>query len=131
MNKVSKQLEKISHDILSLNIRFEGKTIERKSPYKLNELGNKVLEEINGDEIAEKLSESLLDKARGLDTNYEIQELCFRFVHGKYEPEKHDLKSMQESANNNVLSMKEVKDVVAIVLRDILLKKQGRIIPNN
>ncbi|MCY4445395.1 MAG: hypothetical protein OXC02_02905 [Rhodobacteraceae bacterium] len=131
MNKVSKQLEKISHDILSLNIRFEGKTIERKSPYELNELGKKVLEKFNGNKIAEQLSESLFDKARVLDTNYEIQELSFRFVHGKYEPEKQDLIEMQESAYNNDISMKDVKDVVAILLRDILLKKTGRIIPNN
>ena len=123
MNKVSGQLEKISADILSLKVQLKGKTIESKSPYNLSKLGVEVSDEISGKKIAEKLSVKFIDKAKKLDTKYEIQDLCFRFAHGEYEPENQDLRIMQECAYNKGITIKEVKDVIAIELRDILIAR--------
>ena len=102
------------------------KVMESKSPLHLNEMGKKIQEEIGtvemAKEIAPVLRESVKDKVP-----YEIQEICFNFIEKEYKMSRDIEKRFLNSAYNHGLGRYEVAMVLAIDLRDTLLKEEGHV----
>ena len=95
-------------------------TLSRSSPLGLNSLGRVVTKEIRGAEWAERVASALEDWI-GIKDAYQIQEDCFDFVES-FAYTEDELRAIRDSAFRNGLPTEQVRRVLAIELRDRLLR---------
>lgn len=98
-------------------------TLRRGSRLQLTELGEKIALQIGADTWAERLVPVIREKegAEGRKNAYEVQEICIGYVRRLDLPNvKRAL--IQGVAFDNGLRERQVRDVLAIVLRDKFLK---------
>ncbi len=93
------------------------------SPLKLTELGRRIAEHVGASAIAEELTGSLLESARGMSP-YDIQQLCFDHL-DDFEPPEELAATLKQCAFDNGIRQEDVKRVIAVVLRDRLLERSG------
>ncbi|MCY4446038.1 MAG: hypothetical protein OXC02_06235 [Rhodobacteraceae bacterium] len=122
-NETNKKFDRIFDQLTAKPI------FESKSPFTLNELGEKISKELDAEQIAGTIIGELVDGMRG-KTPYEIQELSMNFVQTQYVPNEYDPKKMQDCAYNNGTGMNQVKDVIAIKLRDAIFEELRIPVPN-
>ena len=99
------------------------------SPLRLTDLGRRISEELDAAALAEQLAPALRDQAEGKDP-YSIQELCFEYVRGKYEPPEETELRIRLLAFDNGIDREQVINVIAIELRDRLLTLPDRELPD-
>lgn len=102
--------------------------IGKKSPLQLTDLGKEISDELKALEWAKEIKPLVLseiDKAHGLEgaQPYEIQEYCFDFTTKIFIfPDDMD-KKVQDSAYKRGLTKRQVLEVLAVELRDELLRE--------
>ena len=100
--------------------RLPPKTVTGSSPLSLTELGKTISEHIDAQRIAKELagvlSEDLQDKSY-----YDIQEHCTDFITNEFKPSPAQDK-IRESAYEHGVKIEQVKDVIAIELRDAVIE---------
>lgn len=91
------------------------------SPLRLTEFGQSISETIEAGVWAQKTAEDTVHRVKG-KRPYEIQEFCQTFVKEEFQPSEDLLQKMQDCAYDNATSLDQVKEVLALELRDALLK---------
>ena len=114
---------KIQNDIKKLLQWIPSKTVDSGSPLKLTPVGEKVSKSIDAPLIAKGLVTNMRARTNG-KLPYDIQELCFDFIRDEYRPSDEIQKNIKQCAYDNGIDCAEVLDVLAIELRDELLKNQ-------
>ena len=119
--EIKGSVDKIRENINGLLHELTSRTLNPGSPLKPNELGRKVSESIDAPAIVKGLAPGLCDRANGKPP-YDIQELCFNFIRDDYEPSDEVEKNIKEFAYENGISRADVMDVLAVELRDEILR---------
>ena len=114
-------LAEVRADIRKILHWQASKTIESESPLRLTEIGRKVSDILDIPSVAEKLLPMLRTQTDGKHP-YDIQERCFEYARDEYRPSPEFDARIKQCAYDNGLDRNEVLDVLAIVLRDKLLK---------
>ena len=100
-------------------------TVGSQSPLRLTDTGSKISEEINAKAWANEAAGRLKDELGG-STPYLIQKFCFEYVTTtEFNPPQELMEKMQASAYNHGVSLHGVYNVLAVELRDKLLKMHG------
>ena len=122
-------MKEIRDDIKEIFKRLGPATTTAESPLVLSDLGKKIAEEIEVVEWSPEYTVRLREKLKDQKDPYEIQEVCFEYAQNKLldnlledNPSGLRVKMIRGSAYENGLELKQVLDVVGIVLRDNLLK---------
>ena len=124
VREIKEATKKIQADINGLLYELMSQTLSPGSPLEPNELGKKVSETMGFHSIAKDLAAGLIEKAE--DKNqYDIQELCFNFVRDDYDPSDEVANNIKECAYENGISRSDVTDVLAVELRDEILRLIG------
>ena len=124
VREIKEAVTKIQADINGLQLELTSKTLNPGSPLEPNELGKKVSKTIGVPSIVKGLAAGLSEKAEGKHP-YDIQELCFNFVRDDYDPSDEVEKNIKECAYENGISRADVMDVLAVELRDEILRLIG------
>ena len=100
--------------------------IRDESPLKLARVGKEVAEEIQSRAWAEATAKAVIDQLDA-STPYEVQEFAYAYVEGEEFNLAEDLvKAMKASAyEHGIRHWRNLKDVLAIELRDALLEALG------
>ena len=114
-------VNEIRDDIKRILQWIPSKTIDSGSPLKLTNLGKLVSEGIGAPAIVRPLAAGLRARADG-KLPYDIQELCFDFIRDEYEPGDEVETEIKRCAYQNGIDRAEVLDVLAIELRDEVLR---------
>ena len=95
--------------------------IEGASPIRLTDLGKSVSREINGKEWAKFVAPNLLEKIKGKNP-YEIQEYCLKYVNARFAQDDKLRDEIQNCAYGKGINAESVRKVLAVELRDELMK---------
>ena len=99
--------------------------VDSKSPRTLSELGKNISREIDAKKLVKSLVPILAERSKGLE-EYDVQKLCYDYVHMEFEPTDEIDRRLKGGAFNNGVSRWTVLEVLAIELRDALLKLSKR-----
>ena len=116
-------MAEIRTDVKKIFQRMES-TVSGESPLKLTELGQSISETLGAAAWAERTAKETADKIPDKQP-YVIQTYCFDFVRRSDMLSDELTRKIQESAYNNGIEVARVEDVLAIELRDALLKIHG------
>lgn len=97
---------------------------ETKSPIVLTKAGKELAKEIEAQEWVDKVSGILKEKVTGLDA-YGIEVFCFEYVDDEDQYSDEEEKVIRASAYKRGIRAFDVRRVLAIELRDRLLKEAG------
>jgi len=126
--RVNTLLEQIRNDLDELrHIMFDRlgiPLIVSKSPLRLTKLGRTVSVEVGASAWVARVTPVLKDQIEGKDA-YEIQDLCFGYVENTNQYLDDERRAIQSTAYHRGLEAKEIRRVLAIELRDQLLKEAG------
>ena len=112
---------KVDRIIDTLNIDGISKS---KSARTLSDLGCKISKEIDAKKLAHSLAPKLAERSKFMG-EYDVQELCYEYVRYEYKPDPEIEEKMKSSAyHNNGISVHSVLAVLALELRDVLLKSR-------
>ena len=119
--EIKESVGKIRDNINGLLYEITSRTLTPGSPLEPNELGQKVSESIDAPAIVKGLAPGLLERADGKPP-YDIQEMCFEFIRDEYKPVEDIEKKIKQCAYDNGISRADVMDVLAVGLRDEILR---------
>lgn len=91
------------------------------SPRRLTELGERISDCVNGKTLADRLAQELLEKVKDKSA-YDTQEFCMEYMEDEFKPTSGQFTKFGDCAYENGVKLEQVKEVIAIELRDILLK---------
>lgn len=129
MHATDARIDKILHKIVA-PLPTLGDVVVRKSPYVLSEIGKRVAAIISAYKWTIQLLPLVQDKVAGKPPS-QIQEFCFNLVIRDLElTAEQDLK-ISEAAYENAIPRHDVLYTLAIVLRDILLEREGHPVPKS
>ena len=115
-------MTEIRNDIKVISQRLPRSSVYSGSPLRLTELGQSISKTLEASSWAKKTAKSIIHQVEGKDS-YEIQEFCMDFVkQRKYDPSDDFLKALRNCAYNEGIFVDNVEDVLAVELRDALLK---------
>lgn len=117
-------MQEIRSDIKRIFERLPPATIAGQSPIRLTELGKKIADEIGAEELVSPHVVGIGSKAKD-KIEYEIQEMCFKFIDEMY-PTLTPLPKakIQTAAYDNGIDVGQVLDVLRVVLRDAVLNQR-------
>jgi len=122
MNKIDNDFKDIRKDIQKIFERLpEPGTVVSTSPLKLTSIGQKISEEIEASAWAEATAQELQHQVTD-PTPYQIQQFCFDHVESNFAPSDELVAKAQASAYSHGVSLEAVYKVLAVELRDKLLK---------
>ena len=101
---------------------------ETNSPLTLSKLGRKISKDLDLEVIAHKLADDLKEQAIGLE-DFEIHELSTSFIRKEYKPSADVDRLFKKYVYNEDIPRLVILEVLALVLRDKLLKQNGLSIP--
>ena len=124
---IGQSIETIQSDIKKIfRILSEGQTIEASSPLRLTDLGKSISGFLGARDWAETTAKEVATKIPVSEKHpYGIQTYCFEFVKRESTLSEELNRKVQEAAYNNGLEIDKVRRVLAIELRDVLLKTYG------
>ena len=124
ISDIRKDLRDIQQDIKRILLRpAGGAAFEGKSPLSLTELGREVAAEIDAAAVAKVPIPQVRDRVRG-EPDAVIEEVCFDYlVYGDdFEPTPELVAKIRASAYEHRLAKEQVHGVLALVLRDELIR---------
>ena len=121
VSEIKGSVDKIRESINGFLHELTSKTLNPGSPLEPNELGQKVSTSIDSPSIVKSIAPSLCERANG-KLPYDIQELCFDFIRDEYKPVEDIEKKIKQCAYDNGISRADVMDVLAVELRDEILR---------
>ncbi len=125
VGNIEKAIQAIQKDIQAIWRRLPESTMSSDSPLRLTDLGNSISGDLGApdwaNETAKKVIAQITDK-----TPYGIQQFSFDYVRSEETDFPEELiAKMKDSAFRHGTQMKQVKNVLAIELRDVLLRLHG------
>ena len=121
MSDIREDITEIREDIKKLLRRTPTVAVSSGSPLGLTDVGKTVAAELDASSWAKQTAEGLRDRAGG-EPPYEIQELCFDYVRSDvFQPPEDFSVAMKTSAYDHGIDEDQVRAVLAIVLRDVLV----------
>ena len=114
-------IDQIATDIKTILTRLPPVTVTSGSPTALTELGETISRRINARELARTLAAKLVSEVKGKHP-YEVEKFCFKYVKD-FEPTDEQRNLVQTAAYENGLDTEDVLDVIAVELRDELLRR--------
>ena len=90
------------------------------SPLRLTDLGRSISETLGAPQWAAEVAPSLKNRVKDM-VAYDIQEFCRTYVYREFQPTPDQEEKIKACAYENALDRREVLDVLAIELRDVLL----------
>lgn len=124
IEEVRGDLKEIRADIKKIFQSLPPATATTQSPLRLTELGEAISKEIQAKEWAALLAEQLADKAVGKSA-YEIQDMAREYCKDELMLDDQKNAACQQAAFDHGVNLEQVKGVLGIELRDVLLKKAG------
>ena len=124
VREIKESVDKIRESINGFLHELTSKTLNPGSPLEPNDLGQKVSKSIDAPSIAKGIAPTLRERAGG-KLPYDIQELCFDFIRDEYKPVEDIEKKIKQCAYDNGISRADVMDVLAVELRDEILRLIG------
>ena len=121
VSEIKESVDKIRENINGFLHELTSRTLNPGSPLEPNELGQKVSKSIDAPAIVKGLAPGLRERADGKPP-YDIQELCFDFIRDEYKPVEDVEKKIKQCAYDNGISRADVMDVLAVGLRDEILR---------
>ena len=127
MKEIREDIKKIHEKIDKIIGRIDNTTVSSGSPLHLTELGEKISDELQAQPWAEATAVEFADRVKDKQP-YEIQEFCFEYVKQQFSPDGDLDVKIGASAYENGIKRDEVLNVLAIELRDALIRfvKQSR-----
>lgn len=123
ISALKEAVKEIKDDIKKIFDRLPSKVADDQSPLQLNDLGKRISIELEASEWARTTALSLYEDQKGKQP-YEIQEFCQDFVRKIALTEQLQNK-VYNSAYQHGISKGDVLEVMAIELRDELLRQLG------
>ena len=122
MTEVRRDIRELRGDVKKIFDRLAtpSSIITRRSPLRLTELGEAISKEIGGKALASRIATNLGSWATDKDA-YAIQEYSFEYVE-EFQYSDEERKTIRKSAYDNGLDVSVIRRVLAIELRDKLLK---------
>ena len=117
MRKIDKKIDKLFE-------RLDPAPISRQSPLHLTELGEEMSEEMSAKDWVVEISKDLIEQAKGMPP-FEIQDLSFNHIKTMRETLEQDQR-VRKCAYDHGLPREKVLDVLAIELRDYLMRQTGQ-----
>ena len=84
------------------------------------ESGERISDCVDGKTLADRLAHELLEKVKDRSA-YEVQEFCGKYMQEEFEPTPGQFTKFGDCAYENGVKVEQVKEVIVIELRDILL----------
>ena len=124
-SQVAKFMEEIREDIKRIFRKLPDTPISGQSPLRLTELGETISSELHAKEWAEGVAPKLVDKVQRKGA-YDIQEFCFSYAERQEFKDDEDLSRMiKQCAFEHALSERQVREVLGLELRDVILRHQA------
>ena len=111
----------VRDDIKEILGRLPPVPVAGGSPIQLTDLGRKISEKLQAREWAEKTAAMLGGRVKGKPP-YEVQDICYDYVKNEFNPTEEQDAKIRMCAYENALDRDKVLDVLAVELRDVLLK---------
>jgi len=118
LERIGKELAELRQTVFS---RFGIPLVISKSPLRLTELGKTVSEELAAQAWVESVANTLNEKVKGKDA-YEIQDFCFEYVENTDQYSNEERQAIWNTTYKRGIKAEDVRQVLAIELRDKLLK---------
>ena len=124
---VGGSIETIQTDIKRIfRLLSEGDTVESSSPLRLTDLGRTISGFLEAGNWARTTAEKVASEIPKSEVHpYGIQSYCFEYVKRVDTISESLRRKVQEAAFNNGIEINKVERVLAIELRDVLLKRFG------
>jgi len=122
-------MQEIRDDIKAILQRLPAATITRSSPIRLTDLGREISKTIQAKKWAATVSEALANEAAGKSA-YEIQALAKKHCENDLQMTPEETSLCQTAAFDYGVTLEQVKGVLGIEVRDILLTKAGLAAPD-
>ena len=123
--RVDTLLEQIGKDLTELRqivfARFGVPVVVPKSPLKLTEFGKTISGEVDAPGWVERVAPDVEDRIAEKDP-YEIQEFCFGYAAESERYREEERRAIRRTAFRRGLEVSEIERVLAIELRDRILK---------
>ena len=123
MEAIRADLSRIHARIDDIFGRLSGGVTEGASPLRLTELGKSVSEMLDAPRWAEDIARTLTHRVEGM-LAYDVQEFCRSYVRDEFKPTSEQEARIKECAYEKGLDRSQVLNVLAVELRDVLLKQQ-------
>ena len=121
MQEVRDDIKEIRKDIRELFKWIPSAAVDKSSPLQLTELGKTISAELKASDWVKQTVPALLVRVEGKDP-YEIQEFCLEYVTEEFIPSEDMDREVRTCAYENGLTKRQVLEVLAVELRDELLK---------
>ena len=118
---IEEAIKEIKSDIKEILRQFSGSAVERKSPLRLTEGGQSISDALDAKAWAARTVQDLLPKLKGSHP-YDIQMFCMDCVDHEGNLTHEFVQKMKSCAYEEAFPMSQIKDVLAIELRDAILK---------
>ena len=94
------------------------------SPLKLTDYGQKLSHSLEAKNWAKRVADSLESEVQGKEA-YEIHEFCYAFVQDKFRPDAEQEAQIRKAEYEHGASRVHIDEVLALELRDEMLKRAG------
>lgn len=126
MPEIRDGLSNIQESIKELLRRLPPKPVAGGSPLQLTDLGREIAVQIGADEWAWGKAEELAPEVIDFTAEFEFHAFADEYVRGsKFKPSDDFRRKIGACAYQNGVSTDQVKDVLVVVLRDVLLAKSA------
>ena len=122
LDTIEALIQEIRRDLRTLFRRLPTSTTTEDSPLRLTDLGKTISEDIGAVPWAIELATELRPQVAGRRPD-EIHEFCFEYVYHQFHPDKDLDRAIGMAACENGIDRTEVLDVLAVELRDRLLRE--------
>ena len=120
MDEIRNDLNEIRNDLKNIFSRLPPSPTSSASPIYLTDLGERISKNVDAKSWPEKQAEEVVDETKNMDS-FEIQEFSFSIAQS-LEPDETLRQKMRDSAFQEGIPLKGVKDVLGVELRDVLLR---------
>lgn len=119
---INRAIIEIQKDIKKILRWMDKPAFEGTSPYALTDFGKELAQDIDSKSWARSKATELRPSVEGMEA-YDIQSFCFDYVKGdKFQPSPDFSKKLKKCAYEHGTTMDKIHDVLAIELRDALLR---------
>lgn len=114
-------MPEVRDGIKELLQRLPPRPVAGGSPLQLTDLGRDISQQIGADVWAWDKAEELAQHIKGFAAEFEFHAFADDYVRNKFDPSDEFRRKMEACAYQNGISTDQVKEVLVVVLRDILL----------
>ena len=120
-SRIVKEISELRHIVLSSPGRPR---VASSNPLRLTAIGKIISKEIAAPAWVDRVSDTLLDQVQGKDA-YEVQNFCLEYVESADLDSAAEQRAIHNAAGQPELGANDIRRVLAIELRDKLLREAG------